>query len=122
MRLAHITTIIAVGVLLVGCDAREPIQPIQTRGTESAPLEGRIEMVIKDFRHDPAHLVVRRGTTLVITNYDDAGQSVITDDKKFDSGIIASNETAELVMTELGTYRFSSEPHPNMTGSILVVP
>lgn len=79
-------------------------------------------MTAQNFQFHPNHLVVKAGTTIHLNNLDDAGQSLLTDDKTIDSGVLGQGESTELQFDELGTLRFSSEPFPNMTGTITVVP
>lgn len=123
MKVFHLLFITLIAVALTGCiDSSEPAPFIESAGTLEAPLTGQIEMTIKDFHHHPNQIVVKQGSVLHITNLDDAGQSLLSDDKSLNTGILGQNESADVQLKDLGTFTFFSEPYPNMMGTITVVP
>lgn len=113
----------ATAIALTGCiDATEPGSFVEAVGSLEQPLSGRIEMTIQDFHHHPNHIVARVGSTIHVTNRDDSGESLLSDDKSLNSGILGQGESANVPLTELGKFVFSSQPYPNATGTITVVP
>jgi plastocyanin len=114
--------LLLIGVLVTRVDTTGPAPFVESAGTEAEPLSGRVEMTIQDFHHHPNQLIVKQGSVLVVTNLDDAGQSLISDDKSLDTGILGQGESAELTLEELGKFTFFSEPYPNLTGTITVIP
>jgi len=113
---------VVVAIVLTGCvDTAETTPFVESNGSVTEPLTSQIEMTIKDFHHHPNQIIANQGSVLHVTNLDDAGQSVLSDDKSLDTGILGQNESADLKLSELGKFTFSSEPYPNMTGTITVV-
>lgn len=107
---------------LSGClNTTEPAPFIESMGTLEQPLSGMLEMTIKDFHHHPNEIVAKQGTVIHVTNLDDSGQSLLSDDKSLDTGILGQNESADVTLNNLGKFVFQSEPYSNATGTIMVV-
>lgn len=114
---------LVIGFVLTGCvDSTEPEPFVESAGSLEAPLSGQVEMTIQDFQHHPNQIVAKQGSTLHIVNLDDSGQSVQSDDKSLNTGVLGQNEAADLTLKDIGTFTFYSEPNPNMLGSITVIP
>ena len=65
-------------------------------------------------------LRVRAGTRVVFANCDAMTHSATSDTDVWDSGLIAPNTTFERVFDQPGRFPFHCEPHPSMTGAIVV--
>ncbi len=118
-----VVSVIALALTLTGCvDSSEPAPFVESAGSEATPLSGQIDMTIKDFHHHPNTIVAKAGSTIHVTNLDVVGQSLASDDASLNTGILGQGESADLTLTNLGQFVFSSEPYPTMTGSITVVP
>lgn len=80
-----------------------------------------VKITIKDFKHSPSKLMVKKGTVIEITNLDSAGHTVTALDGSFNTGIIVQNQTKTLVMDKPGLFNYRCTPHPSMTGIIEVI-
>jgi plastocyanin len=98
-------------------DATSP--PATGAPAGSEPAAGGAEIVISgfEFSDDPTVAV---GATVAVRNDDSAGHTLTADDGAFDSGSIDGGGTAEITLTEAGTFPFHCEVHPDMTGTITV--
>lgn len=114
---------VVIALTLVGCggSSSEDSASDIPSGTQEAPLEGTATLSIKNFKHSPSQLFVKKGTVISITNNDLVGHSVTADGGSFDTGIIANGSTVTLTMDTAGTFGYHCTPHPNMTGTITVV-
>lgn len=114
-----------VALTLVGC-SHNPKPESATgssllTGSVEAPLTGTAKMEIEDFTYKPQALVVKKGTTLQITNNDLSAHTVTAADGTFDSSFIGANETKSVTFDKVGTYKVACKPHPSITGTITVV-
>ena len=60
------------------------------------------------------------GTTVVVTNTDDAQHTWTAPDGPFDSGALGQGDTFEFTFTEPGEFAYQCNFHPSMTGTIVV--
>jgi plastocyanin len=81
---------------------------------------GGADITIKGFRYTP--LQVAPGTTITVTNQDDAEHTVTSDTKgQFDSGDADKGEPVTFkAPTSPGTYQYHCKYHASMHGSISV--
>jgi hypothetical protein len=66
-------------------------------------------------------VVLNRNGTVVWLNEDSVATSVTSDHYFFDSGLIRPNQTWSYIFKETGVYSYHSEPHPWMSGAVLVL-
>ncbi len=80
---------------------------------------GGTAVTIADFAFDaPASAAV--GTTVEVTNTDGATHTFTAADGSFDTGNLASGDTATVTFDTAGTIDYFCSIHPSMTGSITV--
>ncbi len=77
-------------------------------------------IVIQNYAFVPAVYKVQKGTTVVWTNKDIARHTVTGDSGGPSSAFFGTNETYSYTYTKAGTYPYHCEPHPYMTGKIIV--
>src|SRR5215203_3761021 len=75
-----------------------------------------IEM--RDFAFSPGSVEIRVGDTVTWTNRDSVEHNAT--DGSFDTGLLRQGESASIRFDAPGTYAFLCEPHPSMTGTVVV--
>jgi amicyanin len=75
-------------------------------------------VTIKDFSYHPAELRVPVGTQVTWTNLDTVAHSVTG--SGFDSGLLSQGQSWSHVFAAAGTYDYHCQPHPYMTGTVIV--
>ena len=91
-------------------------------------LEGISQAAIHDvdivgFAFSPQNVTITTGETVRWTERDDlAFHTTTSDGGLWDSGGLALNATFSFVFNASGNYPYHCEPHPFMTGSVLVQP
>lgn len=98
---------------MVGCssDIAEPAAP---------PVPNQV--TVADRSYSPSEITVSVGETVTWV-FDDGGMAhdVVADDRAFRSPLMVSS-TFTHTFTEPGTYSYHCTPHPDMIGSVIVVP
>jgi len=75
-----------------------------------------IEM--RDFAFSPQTVEIRVGDRVTWTNRDGVEHNATNG--SFDTGLLAQGESASIRFTAPGTYAFFCQPHPSMTGTVIV--
>lgn len=75
-----------------------------------------IEM--RDIAFAPGRVEIRVGDRVTWTNRDGVEHNATNG--SFDTGLLASGESASIRFTAPGTYAFHCTPHPSMTGTVVV--
>ncbi|HEU4760273.1 MAG TPA: cupredoxin family copper-binding protein [Dehalococcoidia bacterium] len=75
---------------------------------------------IQDYSFQAATLRVALGTTVTWTNRDAVPHTVTSKNGDWRSGLLAQGQHFSRTFTEQGTYEYYCEPHPWMTGRIVV--
>ncbi|MBD0320384.1 MAG: cupredoxin domain-containing protein [Gemmatimonadetes bacterium] len=76
---------------------------------------------IRNFSFGPTEVRVRAGTRVIFANCDGAQHSSTSDAiEGWDSGLISPNTTYERTFDQAGRFPYHCEPHPSMTGTIIV--
>jgi plastocyanin len=91
----------------------------------SAASSEPVAVSLKDIAYHPANVTVHEGQKVRWTNDDSVAHTVTADSgASFDSGELKPGIKAfyETVMRNAGTVKYHCEIHPNMTGSIKIVP
>jgi plastocyanin len=70
----------------------------------------------------PRTLTVVAGTTVTWTNYDEDPHTVTADDGSFTSQSVANGQSFSHTFDTPGTFAYHCEFHPDMTGTVVVVP
>ncbi|HXE58835.1 MAG TPA: cupredoxin family copper-binding protein [Gemmatimonadales bacterium] len=84
---------------------------------------GATLVVIRDFAFQPAELRVRPGTKVAWVNCSAAGDPAHTstaDGGAWDSPSLGAGATFSRVFDQAGTFAYHCEPHPFMTGRVVV--
>jgi len=87
-----------------------------TQDSKAAPVEVKID----NFSFTPATITVSVGTTVRWTNRDDIPHTVVSDDQKFESKALDTDDHYSYTFTKTGTYGYFCSIHPKMTGKVVV--
>jgi plastocyanin len=77
-------------------------------------------VAIRDFAFEPATLTITVGDTVTWTNEDSVAHTATSSTGAFDTGLLDQGESGSVTFTAAGTYGYFCEPHPSMTGQIVV--
>ena len=94
--------------------------PEQTGPVQAAPVQDPVTVTIHDDAFDPAQLDIAPGTTVTWVNNDDEVHTVTADDGLFNSGRLDPGDSYSVWFDGSGTVAYHCEPHPHMTGSVVV--
>ena len=89
-----------------------------TGGVGTAP--DTTGVFIDNFSFSPASITVPAGTTLTWTNRDDIPHTVVSDDQKFKSKALDTDEKFSFTFAEPGTYSYFCSIHPKMVAKVVV--
>lgn len=79
-------------------------------------------ITISNFAFDPADITVPAGTTIIWTNMDSVGHTVVADDGTWKSNDLSQGDTYSHTFSQAGVYMYHCGVHPSMTGKITVTP
>ena len=96
-------------------------QQAQQNSSPASPTSGA-EVIIKNFRFQPAQLNVHPGETIEFKNEDIYAHTVTADDGSFDSGLIQPGSSWKLTLSKSGTIAYHCAPHPNMKATLVAAP
>jgi len=85
----------------------------------TAPAAARAGITIEDFTFAPDPFEVGAGATIEVTNSDGVQHTLSADDGTFDTGIIDGSGSSSIVVPGPGTYAFTCQIHPSMTGTLV---
>lgn len=110
-------SVILLTALVLGtgaCSSPAPAEPA------APPVPNQV--TVADRSYSPSELTVNVGDTVTWV-FDDGGMAhdVVADDKYFRSPLMTSGSYT-YTFDEPGTYNYHCTPHPDMTGTITVVP
>lgn len=77
---------------------------------------------ISNFSFQPQTLQVKVGSTVTWANNDATSHTVTSDTGVFDSGTLTPGGSFSFTFTQAGTFAYHCNIHPNMKGTIIVVP
>jgi uncharacterized membrane protein/plastocyanin len=89
------------------------------QGSSSASQAGAVEVIIKNFRFQPAQVTVHPGEIIEFKNEDIFAHSATADDGSFDSGLIQPGNSWKLTLAKAGTIAYHCTPHPNMKATLV---
>lgn len=77
---------------------------------------------IQNMAYSPSSITITQGDILIWTNLDSVGHTVTEDGSSptFNSGTLTNGQTYTLTGLSAGTYTYHCQPHPSMTGTIIV--
>ena len=102
------------------------LSSVHGQGGTDAPLTAdqpnlpTSSVAIDNFSFSPASITVPVGTTLTWTNRDDIPHTVVSDDQKFKSKALDTDEKFSFTFTEPGTYSYFCSVHPKMVAKVIV--
>jgi plastocyanin len=103
-------------LLILQVAAQTQNKSIATQDSKAAPVEVKID----NFSFTPATITVAAGTTVRWTNRDDIPHTVVSDDQKFESKALDTDDQYSFTFTKPGTYGYFCSIHPKMTGKVVV--
>ncbi len=88
----------------------------------SADTKPKADTAVKidNFSFTPQTLTVHSGTTVTWINKDDVPHTVTSNEKKFKSPALDTDERFTFTFSAPGTYNYYCSIHPHMTGRIVV--
>lgn len=92
-----------------------PLHPTSLRAEE-------VEVRIANFAFEPATLTVKAGTKVTWENYDDSPHSIVSPRAGFRSRALDTEDTAAFTFATPGTFDYICGLHPQMKGTISVLP
>jgi 3',5'-cyclic AMP phosphodiesterase CpdA len=95
-------------------------QKTQQGTPQSTTSAQTVQASIDNFSFTPKDLTVKTGTTVVWTNKDDIPHTVTSDDNKFASPVLDTNQRFEFTFASAGNFTYYCRMHPKMTGRIIV--
>jgi plastocyanin len=75
---------------------------------------------IANFTFNPGNITVAVGTTLTWTNGDGPSHTTTSDEEGWDSGVLASGDSFELVFDTPGVFTYHCSIHPSMSATVTV--
>ncbi len=109
---------------LIGClSEREATAPAegQCRFPVDENVPGSTVVVIRGFAFGPAELRVRAGDRVTWINCDQDGHTSTADGGEWASPLLPPGDGFTRTFPEPGTFAYHCEPHPFMTGQVVVV-
>jgi plastocyanin len=92
----------------------------QQASPQSTASGQTVQASIDNFSFTPKDLIVKTGTTVVWTNKDDIPHTVTSDDNKFASPVLDTNQRFEFTFASAGNFAYYCRMHPKMTGKVVV--
>ena len=77
-------------------------------------------IAIHNFAFVPAIIVVKPGTTVTWTNFDEDPHTATATDKSFHSSALDTRDTYSFTFTRPGEFAYFCALHPHMTGKVIV--
>jgi plastocyanin len=87
-------------------------------GSGGATAQGTVEIVMKDFKFEPATAKVKVGQEISWRNEDDAKHDAFSEEHGLDTPEIGQGKTVEYTPDKAGTIQYICSIHPNMKGTL----
>jgi plastocyanin len=79
------------------------------------------EVTIQNFAFSPANITVKKGTKVTWTNQDSVGHTVTADSGDGpNSQLLNQGQSYTFTFDTVGTFKYHCQPHPKMTGTVVV--
>jgi plastocyanin len=100
-----------------------PAPAAQSPNAATVPaVDGTVAIGIRNNAFSPAILTVKKGAKVTWQNHDQVSHTVTSDSgKALDSGNLAQDGTYSVTFSDVGTYAYHCDLHPNMKGKIIVI-
>jgi len=82
--------------------------------------EKSAQVKIDNFSFEPREITVAPGTTVTWTNADDVPHTVVSNDEKFKSKALDTDDKFSFTFSAPGTYEYYCSVHPKMTAKVIV--
>ncbi len=102
--------------------ATEAAVMTETAAVTEAGADDEVEIKIAGFAYLPARITVKVGTVVKWKNEDGAAHTVTAEGGLFDSGSLSKGRTWEFRFNQTGNFPYFCRFHPDMLGSVEVVP
>ena len=84
-----------------------------------------VSVSITNYSFSPSNVTVKAGTLVLWTNFDSVGHTITFGGHDgmgsgMDSGLMGHMGTYSMAFPEPGVYQYHCDPHPNMTGVVVV--
>ncbi len=89
-------------------------------GIAAGSAPGTKQVTIDNFSFAPRDLTIKAGTMVTWTNKDDVPHTVVSESKRFRSGVLDTDGEFSYVFRERGTFKYYCSVHPHMTGRVIV--
>jgi len=86
----------------------------------NAPRAEKVEIV--NFAYDPDPVTIEEGGKVIWINQDSAPHTATADDGSFDTGDLEEGKLKSETFKEAGEFTYFCQVHPNMHGTVRVVP
>ena len=93
--------------------ANSPAQPQEQKS-------GETKVTIDNFSFTPQEITVQAGTTITWVNQDDVPHTVVSNDNKFKSKALDTDDKFSFTFKDPGTYDYYCSVHPKMTAKVIV--
>jgi plastocyanin len=80
----------------------------------------RVDIRIDNFSFVPPTVTIAAGTQVRWVNHDDIPHTVVSEDKRFKSKVMDTDEEFTYNFSQPGTYSYFCSIHPKMTGKVIV--
>jgi plastocyanin len=88
---------------------------------DSQPAQSTSKVSIENFAFTPAHITVRKGTTVTWTNNDSTSHNVVSDTTTGpQSEVLGNGKSYSYTFNEAGEFSYKCGLHPSMTGTVTV--
>jgi len=97
----------------------------ETSGNAPAPSGGAVrsaKVEIADFAYNPDPVTIEEGGKVIWKNEDSVAHTATAEDGSFDTGTIEEGKLKSETFKQPGTYTYVCSIHPQMHGTIEVVP
>lgn len=117
----------SVGVAVVAIAALFAVgRVVSVRGSQASPAQSsqdraeEVKVTIDNFSFAPQDVTVKAGTTVTWVNQDDVPHTVVSNDKKFKSKALDTDDKFSFTFNDPGTYEYYCSVHPKMTAKVTV--
>ena len=111
---------IALIVPLVALVAAFATRWVEGPSVTNSASTGANTIVIRNFSFRPARLTIAKGATVTVSNADRVTHTLTSRDGSFDTRPLDAGTSATIVVRRSGTFPFSCQIHPSMTGTLVV--
>lgn len=98
----------------------KPATSSSSSGSGTVVKPNQTPVAIKNYAFSPANLTVKKGTTVIWINEDNAAHTVVSTNGGPVSANIPGGTSFTYTFTKVGTYTYHCSLHTQMTGSVTV--